>query len=98
MGKYLDLLRADKSVDEDKSVDLGDRIIIHQQRRIRDLENVHRAMIDWWMEYEGLRDKDRKGLHHIFEGTKGHKALHHVFEMAFANMRGYGVQTRSMKP
>ena len=95
MGKYLDQLKAeDKSSEE---VDL-DSIVIRQQQRIRELENVHRAMLDWWMEYEGLRDKDRKGLHHIFEGTKGHRALHHIFEMAFANMRGYGVQTRSVKP
>ena len=95
MGKYLDQLKAeDKSSEE---VDL-DSIVIRQQQRIRELENVHIAMLDWWVEYEGLRDKDRKGLHHIFEGTKGHRALHHIFEMAFANMRGYGVQTRSMKP
>jgi len=95
MGKYLDQLKAeDKSSEE---VDL-DSIVIRQQQRIRELENVHIAMLDWWVEYEGLRDKDRKGLHHIFEGTKGHRALHHIFDMVFANMRGYGVQTRSVKP
>lgn len=83
MGKYLDQLKAeDKSSEE---VDL-DSIVIRQQQRIRELENVHIAMLDWWVEYEGLRDKDRKGLHHIFEGTKGHRALHHIFDMAFANM------------
>ena len=84
MGKYLDLARAEGKSTE--YVDL-DRIVIRQQQRIRELENVHRAMIDWWLEYEGLRGKDRKGLHHIFEGTKGHKALHHIFDMAFAAMK-----------
>ena len=64
-----------------------ERIILRQQQRILELEYVPRAMIDWWLGYEGLRDKDRKGLHHIFDGTKGHKALHHIFDMAFAAMK-----------